>query len=222
MSDIEFICSDEQVLKDSPILPAKKVIPNWFKKLPTETKLHIAGDIIPTIKQCMPAMDLITSGYVITNPYELTLFPREEPGAYIDYNAQAHIDYMPDTHQYKMCPVKVNEQKKHWVKIKQPWTVKTPAGYSCLFMQPFYEFNHDWRLFPGIVDTDKHDLPVLFPGYTTSDEEVTIKQGEPLMQVIPFKRDSWTLKTRFEKNTVSELNSEKTYQNTFHSKKKYT
>ena len=221
MINIEFICSDELVLKTHPVLPAKKVLPEWFKKLPTESRIQIAGDTIPTIKQCMPAMDMMVSGYIIVNPYKIHLYPRDEPGNYIDYNAMSHVDYMPDSHQYKMCPVRVNEQKKHWVKIKQPWIVKTPPGYSCLFIQPFYQFKHDWRLFPAIVDTDKHDVAVHFPGYADHNNEVIIDEGEPLMQVIQFKREEWQMSTSFDNSTSSELDSDKSYQNTFHSKKKF-
>ena len=224
MNNIVFVCSDAEVLKNHPVMPAKNVIPAWYKKLANETQIHIAGDTIPTIKKCMPVMDIITSGYVITNPHRLVLHPHNMPGNHVDYHAHAHIDYMPDTHEHKMCPVKIDDRKKHWLKIKQPWIVRTPPGYSCLFIQPFYDFKHEWLLFPAIVDTDKHDVAVHFPGYTKSEHQITIEEGQPLMQVIPFKREEWKMSARYEKLVVnsSELDSEKSYQNTFHSKKSYS
>lgn len=222
MNSIEFTCLDPEVLKNNPVVPAKKMIPSWYKQLPQETRITIGGDIIPTIKQCMPAMDIITSGYIITNPYKIILEPKDAPGNHVDYMANAHVDYLPDTHEHKMCPVKIDDRKKHWVKIKQPWTVKTPPGYSCLFIQPFYNFKHEWLLFPAIVDTDQHDVAVHFPGYTRSKEKTVIEEGQPLMQVIPFKRDEWKMSTNLQETTRSKLDSEHNYQNTFHSKKKFT
>jgi hypothetical protein len=100
--------------------------------------------------------------------------------------------------------------------------VKTPPGYSCLFIQPFYNFKHEWLLFPAIVDTDRHDVAVHFPGYTRSKEKTVIEEGQPLMQVIPFKRDEWKMSTNLQETTKSKLDSEHNYQNTFHSKKKFT
>ena len=220
--DINFICSDPEVLKNNPVVPAKKIIPDWYKKLSQETRIAIGGDIIPTIKQCMPVMDIITSGYIITNPYKMILDPKDTPGNHVDYMAHAHVDYLPSTHLHKMCPVKIDDRKKHWLKIKQPWTVKTPPGYSCLFIQPFYNFKHEWLLFPAIVDTDKHDVAVHFPGYTRSGKRTVIEEGQPLMQVIPFKREEWKMTASLETSTTSKLDSEKSYQNTFHTKKKYT
>ncbi len=94
--------------------------------------------------------------------------------------------------------------KQHWIKLKNPWLVRTPPGYSCLFIQPVYEFNPNLRLLSGIVDTDTFDLPVEFPGWIVNDH--IIKAGDPLMQVIPFKRDSWY----FKKESVK-LNSSKIF-----------
>ena len=65
-----------------------------------------------------------------------------------------------------------------------------------LFIQPFYNFKHEWLLFPAIVDTDQHDVAVHFPGYTRSKEKTVIEEGQPLMQVIPFKRDEWKMSTK--------------------------
>lgn len=219
--NINFKSADQYILENFPVVPAKKILPDWFKTVSTETRLHIAGDTIPTIKQCMPVMDILTSGYIIVNPYELTLFPKDEPGNYEDFNIHSHVDYQPTSHHHKMCPVRIDDNKKHWIKIKHPWTVTTPEGYSCLFLQPFYNFNHDLSLFPAIVDTDKHDLPVEFPGYSMQSKSITLKQGEPLMQVIPFKRDEWNMELGFEES-ASELDGGYRYKDLFHAKKKYS
>ena len=44
----------------------------------------------------------------------------------------------------------------------------------------------------GIVDTDVYVNTIHFPFILTKrDEQFIIKKGEPMVQVIPFKRDSW-------------------------------
>ena len=44
----------------------------------------------------------------------------------------------------------------------------------------------------GIVDTDVYVNTIHFPFILTKrDEQFIIKKGDPMVQVIPFKRDSW-------------------------------
>ena len=87
---------------------------------------------------------------------------------------------------------------------------------------------------PAIVDTDKHDLPINFTGHlNVFDEKVTIKPGDPLVQVIPFKRDAWTMNIEKgpQKNSLMALFINKQrgvrhkalrlYKNLFHTKKKF-
>jgi len=219
--DIEFIASSQEIHDNWPVVPAKKLVPDWYKNTKQETQLHPNGPIIPTIKQCPPVTDLLTSGYIIRNPFSLTLYPKDEPGGYTGINAQSHIQLQPDVHHWKMCPVNVSG-KQHWTKINNGWTVKTAPGYSCLFMQPFFFFNKNITLFPGIVDTDKHDIPVQFPGYLHSDEPIIIEEGTPLIQIIPFKREEWKMQTSVNANIKEETKlADGRYKDIFQTKKKF-
>lgn len=74
-----------------------------------------------------------------------------------------------------------------------PWAIKTPKGYSVLFVQPFHR-ESVFTILPGIVDTDSYTIPVNFPFVINdSNFEGTIPMGTPIAQVIPFKRDSWKM-----------------------------
>ena len=81
---------------------------------------------------------------------------------------------------------------KHVLKFHQPWTIKTPPGYSCIFTTPFNN-RRPYKLIDGIVDTDTYPLFINCPFYWTADlkEEVLLKKGDPLVQVIPYKREEW-------------------------------
>jgi len=217
--EIKFYNRDD-VINEYPVLPANKCIPEWYKKVQTDVNLHPGGPTIPTIKQCPPVTDMLTSGYIIRNPVELVLYPKQEPANYEGVVAEAHPDFKPSQHHWKMCPVDIRG-KVHWTKLAHGWTVRTPEGYSCLFMQPYYFFNKQINLFPAVVDTDKHDLPVEFPGYTYASEKITIPAGTPLMQVIPFKRDDWKMEMLVSNDTPSELAYEGKYKDLFQSRKKF-
>lgn len=78
-------------------------------------------------------------------------------------------------------------------KFNNPWAIKTPKGYSTLFVQPFHR-ESIFTILPGIVDTDIYTAPVNFPFVINDpDFEGYIKEGTPIAQVIPVKRDEWIM-----------------------------
>jgi hypothetical protein len=85
-----------------------------------------------------------------------------------------------------------NKNLGDFPKFNNPYGIKTPPGYSCLFIQPLHRESR-FTIFPGIVDTDTYTSQVNFP-FILNDEnwEGIIPAGTPMAQVIPFKRESWT------------------------------
>tara|TARA_R100000329_G_scaffold119587_1_gene98576 strand:- start:1668 stop:2039 length:372 start_codon:yes stop_codon:yes gene_type:complete len=83
-------------------------------------------------------------------------------------------------------------------KICNPWIIKTPPGYSCLFLPPMSNHDDRFSIIPGIVDTDTFTSEINFPIVINGDKYKTlktiIKQETPYVQVIPFKRESWKMK----------------------------
>lgn len=227
--EIEFICGDKHVLRHFPIVPAKDCLPNWYKELKANE---------PNISKCMPVRDMITAGYIIPNAYEQAVgyqvnaengveevervYPVEEIGEFYTF---LNSGTAPNTmHTHDQCPVDIAGRKKTYFKINLPWHIKTPKGYSTLFVQPFYQFQTDITVMPGIIDTDEFDLSqVNFPCYLSA-EDADLKPGRPLVQLIPFKRDSWTHKLKFEEQTTfSKMNLflHNMYKRAFHTKKKF-
>ena len=91
-------------------------------------------------------------------------------------------------------------------KLLNPWIIKTPPGYSCLFLPPMNNSDDRFSIIPGIVDTDTFTSEINFPIIINGDKypvlETVIKMGTPIAQVFPFKRESW-------KMVIEEENSEK-------------
>jgi hypothetical protein len=78
-------------------------------------------------------------------------------------------------------------------KFNSPWFIKTPKGYSCYFKNPPNVFDRKIELFEAIVDTDNYfDNTVNFPFVCREEKEgiFHIEQGEPLIHVFPFKRET--------------------------------
>ena len=82
-------------------------------------------------------------------------------------------------------------------KIVNPWKIKTPKGYSCLFVPPLNNSDDRFSIISGIVDTDTFPNEINFPIVINGDKypilETTIKKGTPYVQIIPFKRDNWKM-----------------------------
>ncbi len=172
--------------------PAKNFIPTWYK----ETISYIGNKKIPdgngqgtaTIKKCIPVFDAITSGYIITLPADVYVSIKNGE-QYFEWSNFGLIEFHPVIQASKHPESKSLPYPK-WM---NPWAIKTPKGYSVLFVQPFHR-ESVFTILPGIVDTDSYTIPVNFPFVINdSNFEGIIPMGTPIAQVIPFKRDSWKI-----------------------------
>lgn len=89
-----------------------------------------------------------------------------------------------------LCDLKKFTFGKTLLKFTNPWSIKTPQGWSCYFKNPSNDWSNEIQLLEGVVDTDTYSLQVNFPFVWTGTEqgEFFIEKGTPLVQVIPFKR----------------------------------
>lgn len=174
--------------------PASKSIPEWYKN----TESYISGKKKPdgngkttaTIKRCMPVFDAITSGYIIYSSTDVYIsIKNNQP--WFEWPATDMVDF----HPIEQAPLYPNKNKySAYPKWINPWSIKTPPGYSILITQPLHR-EAPFTILDGIVDTDKYFSPVNFP-FIMNDKnfEGLIPEGTPLAQVIPFKRDRWSMR----------------------------
>lgn len=228
---IEFHCENEAIAKHFPPVPAAQMLPDWYKKMPFYIggkKLNDARELMQdrakqpeTIRACMPVKDYITSGYMIRMHSDLVVTPEKNEDN-MDWWWSSPFAKC-DGHPYEQCPIRINDRENTYFKIILPWVIKTPPGYSCYFYQPEFFFNKNLQLFPGIVDTDTHENCIGLPGIVLSEKTFTIKAGDPLMIVFPFKRESWTheVLVRKEKPNATWLFMQNGYRKLFHRPKSF-
>lgn len=183
--------------------PASNFLPEWYKN--TEpligNKFDFSEGGTPyTIKKCLPVFDSITAGYIITTYVDVQI-KNENGYPYYYYPSQNPINFHP-IEQAKNHPYSNNHAYPKWV---NPWAIKTPIGYSCMFLPPMHRENKIFSIMPGIVDTDLFTCPVNFP-FVLNDPlwEGIIPAGTPIVQVIPFKRDSWKINYGKEKDFINQ------------------
>jgi hypothetical protein len=223
--EIEFSAHEDYfALKEDYPIPAKLNIPEWYKNLD-----HIVSN--KTIKGCMPFLDTLTSGYLLKMPQDFYVRhnvdsknKNEETvkDSFQTYGLHTQAQWINakqinlnsglDCHPIKQLegsPLLDKNKNLPIYKILNPWKIKTPKGYSCLFVSPLNNSDDRFSIVSGIVDTDSYINEVNFPIIINGDKypvlETIIKKGTPYVQIIPFKRDSWKMivKSREQKEIQS-------------------
>ena len=217
---IEFSAEAGYIKKEKEVfpIPASQNIPDWFKKLKHKHD-H------PTIKGCIPFLDTLTAGYILKLPqdYHITCnnkverinekgekeiirddgqrFPFDDRLTTVNLNRGSNWE-VQKKYQIEGSPIiKKNNNMKFILKIINPWYIKPPPGYSCLFVPPLNNEKEDrFHIMPGIVDTDSYEIPINFPFVINGDKYKSlndvIPKGTPYVQVIPFKRNNWKMKIK--------------------------
>jgi hypothetical protein len=196
MKKIEFLPWNEEVLNlvDSP-LPAKKCIPDWYKKsfnYVGSNKISFTNNKPNlSIKKCVPVIDAMMSGYIQKTWCDIYI---EQNDAEIVYHYSSGPEIVShrdkEVKQHLPTPIGCNDIMLDW---KRYWIPKTPIGYSILYIHPMYHFDLPFVVVPGIVDSDRYHVvglnsPSFFlkQGFTG-----LIPRGTPMYQIFPFKKDSW-------------------------------
>ena len=182
--------------------PSSNYLPEWYKKTQSyypdnKKNMGFDGNQNSSIKKCIPVFDTLTSGYIIPTYCDLWI-KRTENGDIV-YMTSSELDIA--FHPVAQAPYHPKMNNHPYPKWINPWSIKTPAGYSSLFIPPVHGGNEYFTIAEGIVDTDTYKAPVNFP-FILNDVnfEGLIPAGTPMVQVIPFKRDSWQSKIGSDKD----------------------
>ena len=172
--------------------PASQFLPDWYKRTPEYVpggRIVVDGKTPHTVKKCMPVFDALTSGYIIPTYVDVQVTHRDGFPWY-EWPSRSAIEFHP-VEQAPKHPKMNGAPYPKWI---NPWAIRTPPGYSCLFIAPMHNPNGIFTVIPGVVDTDTYTAPVNFP-FTLDDVdwEGIIPAGTPMVQVIPFKRDSFKM-----------------------------
>lgn len=180
---IEFY-SDKTHLDLMRPMPTSKIVPKWYRLMDGV----VEGT--PTVKKCVPVLDVLTAGYVIPLPADVVW--SEERKAFVTQGKLVvNSDHHPDQTADVPIPDEYDPQPHKWI---NSWYVKTPPGYSTLFVHPLNRMDLPFYSFSGIVDTDRHPLVINFPFVFRKGFKGIVPAGTPMIQAIPFKRDDWESK----------------------------
>jgi len=243
---IEFLYpkGTKKLFEDNLPEPTSLNIPKWFKELKHTRQLR-------TVKGCIPFLETLTAGYILKTPQELHLefnvknendqqdiFTRyayqdnshDIQRLFLNLNSKESQSHPPEQLGPE-CPFHSKNKNLPFIKILNPFAIRTPPGYSCLFVPPLNNCDDRFSIISGIVDTDSFNEEINFPIIINGDKyptlDTVVKIGTPYVQIIPFKRDNWKMQVNELKSNkiIDRLSMLKTflhnYKTYFWSKKKW-
>jgi hypothetical protein len=200
---IHFLCRPEDRGIIAEPVPAKAVLPAWFRHLPGVDKSQVsATNNGLTVKRCMPFVDAMSAGWIIplAAPVRLEI---SEGGRTVSAGWEFDRELVSNHGAFQIAGSPY--QPRPPMKFHNYWTIRTPKGWSCLFLPPINRPNGVIEVLSGLVDTDSYKSPVNFPFVAIAPDGVhTLAKGTPLVQVVPFRRDDAALETSIRAETKRE------------------
>jgi hypothetical protein len=192
--EIRFTPIDNRLMESAPFANEVTNLPAWFRRIGKEGA---------SIRRCAGTIDLLAAG--VTLPMWTNYRFREDGrGAWEtgsdDFYPPAVVGGQPtqigqaqgfshsSTGECPMTSVRKLETGQY-PKLVNPWRMETAPGWSTLMIPCYWEPSEDYTIVPAIVHTDYyHAMNVVLN--IIGDRPFMIKQGTPIAQLIPFKRDS--------------------------------
>jgi hypothetical protein len=219
--------------------PGSRALPDWYKQQPGSVDngelLAQFGQPASTVKKCLPIFDVITAGYIIVAPLDI----------YIDATSPEKLTYQipaamtlfkgdifatHDRKQYANMPMDADLYHPDLLRIMPFWVASTPPGFSALFLDPLHKDPSPLTALPGLIDTDGYPSDGHLSFKVQKGFKGVIKQGTPLVQVIPFRREDWKMEIADASESESFLKKHRMnlrstfnngYKNKFRSPKEY-
>ncbi len=189
-SIIQFRCFEEDWDVIPKPFPSRKFLPKWYKDL--QPKLG-SGFEQSTIKRCPPFLDAMVVGWIIPLVADIHMISNEDCSE-LKWECK-YAKPIIETH----LPEQVNGGKhpkfpKPPIKFMNYWSIKVPDGWSVLFVPPLNRDNDKFFCMSGLVDCDRYEEFINFPGFWTKPNfNEILPAGTPLIQAIPIKRDNFDI-----------------------------
>ena len=175
-------------------VPTKRKIPDWYKD--AESYYYDSqGNEYAGLKKCMPYVDSMMSGYVLTLPFDVHVSKDEDGSLEINWDkTNGYGDFIGERPKDlgATMPRPHGFAPNHLV-FSGSWAWKTPRGWSTLVSHPLNREDLPFRTVSAIMDSDAYSSSGNVPFFIQEDFEGTIPEGTPFAQIIPIKRASWKM-----------------------------
>lgn len=160
--------------------------PEWYKSLDKNTR---------SFRHCEGAQDYLKNGVTFRLPAPVEFRPSPSGDTWEarwgagDNNGHLHIHGFA-FESTGAVPISQTRALQHsnYVKIINPWIIRTAPGWSSMVLPVFWErTTRDWEIVPGVVNTDYyHTAHWVINIYT--DKPFVIPYGTPIAHMATFPR----------------------------------
>tara|TARA_Y100000004_G_scaffold183898_1_gene232284 strand:+ start:9874 stop:10632 length:759 start_codon:yes stop_codon:yes gene_type:complete len=197
----------EKLVEAHPPVKANKFIPEWFKSMKPGTELAsfleefhgIFSDNAHGARKCPAIRDLMFEGFIIPLWGKMYMgHEYDDEGNKIQTHygmTSSHAlryDFFGSHFEKQVGDMDVGLAKignaQRILKVESPYKIILPKGYNLMYIDPFYHFRKEIKVLPGLVEADKWGY-VTFP-FSIEEPEFVLPAGTPLIQAIPYKRNT--------------------------------
>ena len=180
---------------NSPIVLARDYLPEWFKNLDATSGKG------RTARECAGIFDYVRTGYIMPMWCDMVFkVDTDNPMRYEYklpniYNGFEHLIVEHDYSQAKDAPF-LDYGCQTIIKLVSPFYIQVPEGVSIYYTVPFYSVNQeDFTICAGVCDPEVKKVANremnIFIKLNKRGENIFLKKGQPLVQIIPFIRSDY-------------------------------
>lgn len=202
-------------------IPAKNAVPSWWKEMPPYMPSNISPEGKTLVveqglannspKKCVPMLDAITSGYLLTLWADVQVDSVNFEVPRITWKTTASIfeTHVPVDKMGFLTPEGYSSMVFKYLNF---WVPITPPGYSIFVTHPFGYSDVPFRALDAVIDSDKSSIELVPPVWVKNGFRGVVEKGTPIAQVIPFKRENWESEFTF----ITEEENRKIQDRNFH------
>jgi hypothetical protein len=173
--------------------PTKQTIPQWYKHAES-TFTEKDGSETAGLKKCMPYVDAMMSGYVLTVPVDIHVTKNKKGGIELAYDETVLGQFIHERPAAlgRTMPRPPGFAPNH-LAYKSHWGWSVPKGFSVLVTHPFNRVELPFHTVTALMDSDEFFASGNIPFFIREDFEGVIEAGTPIAQLLPVKREDWKM-----------------------------
>lgn len=197
----------------SPIVPASKVIPEWWKNTPAGEFSWDEMQSINTTKSCVGIINSLRAGFILPLWSELAIDVSDE---FWKYKFSDNMS-MATVHPNWQAPSFYNDH--YFFKLHAPWLFRCSDDIKIAFNTPFYHTTEEGNYVtpPGVLSPVRGVYPVnIFIFVKKTANRFIIKPNTPMYHITPYTEREVVFKTEVLTNSeFSKYFKLMGYKNTF-------
>lgn len=184
----KFVTNNKFLLEEYPIQKYSKNPPSWFKDVHVNLQEYTKETKHKsTVKACSGIWDFFKNVYILRWNFDLEIdINKDETFNYGEINNDMlkRVTWFQKELYSMHTPIADDHLTKNTIKLEMNWDVVSSQNGKLLFTEPFFDYNRDYRIIPGIVE------PKYVPSVNVIIEplknKIIIKRGDPALAIIPL------------------------------------